>query len=316
MPWRKYTSDWIAALTGRYRATTVGSEPESGYLVVQVDKPVADGVLKVDLPCGQQVSGRPAWTRRGTESTTLVGFDSESLGVTDEAMDGLCPVPETRGSPRVPARLWVSFPEEPFRGTVTSDLSLGGCRLEGDFRDCIGRRLNLYLDLYDSCDPLQVRAQVVWSDSSQAGLRFLNLHVADEVRLLRSLGRATTVAPSRFLPTASARCSPYSYRMETEGKVSSLFVSVTNWNVRFDLQEVVARGPQSGVFKRFQLLHNSEDIHQARSRLKLSLGVQRQFVHLVLLDEEDDVVFEIIGEEVGFHREERQEKPEMGEVAS
>jgi PilZ domain-containing protein len=255
MPWRKYATDWIAALTGSYISANSGD-------------------------AGRETSG------------------SER---------------ETRGGPRVPVRLWVGFPEEPNRGTVTTDLSLEGCCLEGDFRDRVGQRMTLYLDLYDNCDPLKLKAKVIWSDPDKAGFRFLNLHVADEVRLLKNLGKATAITPSNFLPSTLQLSCPYTYRVEASGDEASLFVSVTNWDVRFDFKETVTRGPNRGSFHRFQLFHSSGDIQRARSRRKVSLERQQQFIHLVLMDERNDVVFEIIGEEVGFERQQRPEVAYLGE---
>ncbi len=213
--------------------------------------------------------------------------------------------PQTRRSPRVAARLWTIFLDGPRTGALTADLSLEGCRVEGDFRSFLGTEVRLRLELHDASEPLSVNGRIVWASREQAGLQFLNLHVFDEVRLSRALGQVSSVPPSSFIP-ASKFGDACDYKLSPIGEGRyRLEIVAPNWRFLIDLDSATAVGPLRGAFHKFQLQDSSLPLQRLRTNQKICLERPKRFLHLLLKSSDGETVLDVLGEEVGFERRPR-----------
>lgn len=311
MPWRKFVSDWIEALTspsGSLKVSSVGRESESGTLVCKVEDfdPTANGAQPVSLrfPDGQMVKRPPLWTRLSeTCGSILLALKADC----QHELQLLDRVSNTRRSPRIPARLWTLFLDGPCTGALTLDLSLEGCRVEGDFRSFVGTEVSLSLELGNSPEPLYLKARFVWAQQNQAGLRFVNLHVFDEVKLMRATGQVSAVPPSNFLPLSGNGKKLYEYALTpAQSGRWELEIVAANWCFRIELESVTSKGAARGTFDRFQLLDSSLPLQRLRARQKVCLNRPKRFLHLLLCSK-GETVLDVLGEEVEFARFPREE---------
>jgi PilZ domain len=318
MPWRKFAKNWSEAITQSWDAHVQTVVKAEKTLVVSVDKPLPiDRPVRLTFPCGTTLASKPVWQRQRIQEResilaafVLLDSTEQEWTAVKEPRDGI-----TRGSPRLPMRLWVSFPENRRPGTVTSDLSLEGCRLEGDFRENLNEIIELFLDLPDTVDPLRLNARVVWAKERQAGLRFINLHIYDEVRLLRTLGKTAT-PPSYFLPNLELKAPSFTYTVNRQAEHVELLLSMANWDVRFDIGSAEFSGNQRGAFQRIEVLSSTDALTRLRGNLGICLTEPQTLVHLRLYDDQNCILFEVLGREIGFHRQERLPRQEpFSEVA-
>lgn len=304
MPWNHLTS-LLKDNRNRHRGSVEGFCGDQQAVLVKLESPLPEErQAKLTFPCGQSLSAEPLWQRRSDQRESLAAFplgaacpeELESLGEllqSDEVM---------RSYARHDLRMWVTFPKAEFPGTLTKNLSLEGCCILGDFRSELGEILEFYLDLPDCSDPAKVTALVAWATGNEAGFRFINTPAEIEVRLLRSLGRSV-VKPSSFLPCRQLTAPSYSYRLDCVGESDlSLLLSVANWDVEFVFRNGSAVGADHGAFERFVLQNSSEALTHLKSTLKVDLEHQREWLHLLLLDDDGNLVLEIWGEEISFQR--------------
>lgn len=167
--------------------------------------------------------------------------------------------------------------------------------------DRVGQTMALYLDLPDQSAPALLKARVVWSRGGESGLQFVNLTTCAELRILRILGRAT-VPPSSFLPQHPLTAPSFTYRLTQEESRVQLELSITNWDVRFEFEEVRLAGSHRGAFESLEVLESSSELRELRARLGIDLSERREFAHLRLLGSEGQTVLELLGLEVGFQR--------------
>lgn len=302
MPWRDFAKDWIGALSGSYRASFLGAEKSNGMAVFALQEGVPEEAeVRLTFPCGHRLTGRPVWQRPpASEEKAMLAFYAHELGLSHDELSQLEQAAGTRRNPRSPVRLWGRFPHLLSHGTVTRDLSLGGCRLEGTHEDLVGETVTFRMDLPGTLNPVDLQAEVVWSQDNQTGLKFVNLSVCHEALVLRALGEA--VAPgSAFLPNHPGENSSC-YAVEKDGEFTSLFLSVTNWDFHFKFEHATVKGNSAGCFERFFALESSSEIRALRNRLKVDLKRGKSLVHLYLVDAQDNVLLEIVGEEVTFER--------------
>ena len=307
MPWKQLAGLWTAAAKAEKDARFKGLDARDKAVLVELPEALAENQkARLSFPCGGSLDGAPLWQRRsGAESRgTLAAFKVRETDGEGWDQGSNVALSRIRRAPRVNTRLWVGFPDLERAGTVTRDLSLEGCRVKGKLTAKLGERIKIYLDLPDSQAPLSVMAQVKWVTEEQTGLRFVNLHSQDEVRLLKTLGMATVPA-SRFKPEIDIVSPPFTYKMVQNGPITKLLLSVSNWDVSFSFQDAEIRGPQRGAFERFETPVSSEDMAHYKAQTKISLAEARSVVCLRLFDQDDNLVFEIIGREIGFTREKR-----------
>ena len=156
--------------------------------------------------------------KRWTEALTSPPASLEDRSFGRESESQTLEAPKKRRAPRVAARFWAVFLDGPRTGALTADLTLEGCKVEGDFRGFVGAEVRLCLELHDASEPLHLKGRIVWAGCRQAGIQFLNLHVFDEVRLLRTLGHASIVPPSSYLPASQSLGKAYEYTLRPVGE--------------------------------------------------------------------------------------------------
>ena len=218
--------------------------------------------------------------------------------------------PETRRSPRAAVRFWTLFLGGPHYGALTVELSLEGCRVEGDFRDLVGKEARLCLELSDAPEPLMLKGRFVWADGEHAGIQFLNLHVFDEVRLLRTLGQVSSVPPSTYLPASPSLGTDYEYTLTSvDEEHYRLEIVAPNWNFLIAFKSTTVIGPPRGKFHHFQLQDSSLPLQRLRARQRICLEKPKLYRHLFLINSAGETVLDLLGEEVGFERYPRFQRP-------
>ena len=310
MPWKNLLRKWTESLKSpatSLQVTSFGREPESQTLVCRVDNLTScsgeSRLLSLRFPDGQTLVRPALWIRpSSTREPALVGLEADcgnELRLLDKH-------PHTRRAPRVAARFWTIFLDGPRTGALTSDLSLEGCRVEGDFQDFLGKEIRLCLELSDASEPLHLRGRIVWAGKEQAGIQFLNLHVFDEVRLLRTLGQVSSVRPSTYLPTAPNSGNAYEYILTPadDGRCK-LEILAPNWCFRIHLEAATVVGPSRSTFHQFQLQDSSQPLQRLRARQKICLERPKRLLHLLLKGFDGATVLDVLGEEVGFERQAR-----------
>lgn len=303
MPWREFAENWLSALSSSYQATFLGVEKENEMAVFELDRRIpTQRDLRLTFPCGQGLTGRPVWQRTPPDGskTTLVGFCTHELGLTTPDLEQFEEANQARKTPRVPTRIWAKLAPLRPHGTVTEDVSLRGCRLEGQYDELVGETVELELDLRAHGEPTVVHCKVVWSAVGSTGLEFVNLSVVDEAAILKLLGKDVDAAePSRFIPGGGA-AAPNCYALSTEGEETLLYLAVPNWDFRFRFTDVTVEGEPVGCFHRFYALESSTELKDLRAKLQIGLEHSRSLVHLYLFDAEENIVLDLCGRE-GFH---------------
>lgn len=123
-------------------------------------------------------------------------------------------------------------------------------------------------------------------------------------------GVATSVAPSRFLPSMPTLSDPYTYRLTISPENNaSLTLCVTNWTLTLDIKPIILRGPECGTYHRIIHADSSAGLTRIKGEQKISLERETKLLHLTLVDRENQSVFEILGEELGFERQPRTSSP-------
>lgn len=282
-------------------ATIVTYEASTESLICELEQAITDDApVQLRFSNGSSLKASSHWQRAADhKGSHLTAFRAALPQPIEESQSGV----KLRGSVRVPIRLWVNL--EDGTGTVTSDLSPEGLRIESDLRTRVGTTISLYLDLPDQDGPLSARAKVVWSREDEAGLQFQNLAATDEIRLLRCLGKAVTHRASSFLPGHFKTAPPYLYTLDQTAECSVLHLSVTNWDFVFQLNRAEVRGQQRGAFGRCEVLHSSPELLALKQKLKISLEEERQLLHLRLFDDEGSLLLEVVAQEVSFQRRPR-----------
>ena len=289
-------------------ASLQGLDPRERSVMVELETALPQKrKARLTFPCGGSVSGLPVWQRKPEEPDGPVMAAFRLPDLCDDTWATLAEdrPKEVRDYPRVPIRLWASFPEEARPGTVTKDLSPHGCCLEVDFSNRIGEIVSIYLDLPDASAPARLQAKIMWSENSNTGFKFLNLTACDEVRILRTLGEETTT-PSHFLPKLELNAPAYTFRL-SRAERTRLQLTITNWDVSFEFEDVEVSGLERGAFKTVEVLGCSPALRALRAATKIDLEESRKLTHLKLLDEGGKTILELVGREVGFWRESRSE---------
>lgn len=307
MPWKDLTSLWTESNHVKGEAKFKGLDRQEKSILVEMPNAIPQNrTARLTFPCGGKLDGAPLWQRNsGVESRgTLAAFKVHETHEENWSNTSMDPHSKVRRSPRANLRLWVGFPELQRPGTVTQDLSLEGCRVNGDFRGHLGERLKLYMDLPDALAPLRIEGRVTWATSDEAGLRFINIHSQDEVRLLKTLGMAAVPA-SRFVPGVGIVSPAFTYRLTQKDSETTLLLSVANWDVSFTFQNAQVTGRREGAFQRFETPLSNDEISAYRTKSKISLSEAKHILCLRLFDNEDRLLLEVIGRETGFRREKR-----------
>ncbi len=301
MPFLSLAKTLGNAFDSGLNATVVTYEASSESLICELEQAISNGApVQLRFSNGSSLKANSQWQRAADhKGSHLTAFRTPISQFIEQSHPGV----KLRGSARVPIRLWVNL--ENGTGTVTSDLSPEGLRIQSDLRQQVGTTTSLYLDLPDQDGPLSVRARVVWSTRAEAGLQFQNLAAADEIRLLRCLGQATTQRASNFLPDHFQTAPPYRYTLDQTSNSSVLHLSVTNWDFVFQLNRAEVRGQHRGAFGRCEVLQSSPELLALKQKLKISLEQERQLLHLRLFDNEDSLVLEVVAQEVSFQRRPR-----------
>lgn len=304
MPWRDFANDWLASLTESYQAVFLGVEKKYEMAIFELDRRIpTEREMRLTFPCGQGLTGRPAWHRTPGEgeNTTIAGFETHELGLLSDDLAHFQEAQGSRNRLRLPVRVWAKF--QPLRpaATVTEDLSLSGCRLKGEHPSLLGQTVNLELDLagLDGCAVIPSR--VVWSKDGATGVCFLNLSVHDEALILKTLGEAVT-SPSTFLPGQSPTEDTSCYAIKEEGPYTLLHLATRNWDFHFKFAHARVIGEGSGCFMKFYALESSPDMQKLRADLKIELERQKSLVHLYLVDSDHEVVLDLCGEELSHER--------------
>ena len=307
MIWKKLT-EWIEQRPPGLAAHPLEFDDNRNLLICEVTEPLDESQeLKLTFPCGNSVETRPVWQRSEAEEQSLAAFCWEGLSPLEGPVNTRDDEPRasTRLQERQSKRLWVSFASFERNGTVTRNLSLGGCQLVGDFRDDLGAILSLYLELPDGLDLMKVNARVVWADGKNGGLQFVNLKTADEQRLLRNLG-VTDLPPPSPLPSFFTSGEELLFEVKLlENRRLSLEVSLENWDLYFLLEDADMRGQQSGSYEKGRVLDWSPELADLKARLRLELSERHQLVHFHFLDGEGDIVCEAWGREIEFRSHRR-----------
>jgi hypothetical protein len=302
MPWKEFARNWRWNLTSTYRASFLGVERHNGFVVLELlGSAQAGEELRLDLECGNRLTGRPDWQRIVDEDRTRIGFFVDELGLSAADLEGLPGAPGSRALPRFEQRLWARLLPAQEQGALTANLSLGGCCLGLELPELIGQERALRLELPFLPEPWDFRARVVWSKEGRTGLQFLNLTLEQEQLLLRAVGQPLPT-PSAFLPEREERVETNAFKIIDEGEATILLLSVPNWDYAFKFEHATVEGDREGRFDRFYTLESSEDLLRLKTRLGVCLKRQRNLIHVYLLDGSGELVTEIWGDEVWHDR--------------
>lgn len=285
----------------------------SGEVVLSLDHHLPEQTpLKLTLPCGSTQLAQPRWSRSefGGGGRALAGFSVQDFDRKPWGNLSQSTSRAPRDYPRVPFRTWVSFPDENRGGTTSKDISLQGCRIATSFEGRVGDTVRIFLELGQINALLDLKARVAWSSDTQAGLHFQNLRVKDELLLLQALGQST-VPPSTFLPHLGLRVPAYTYRIAEDNAVIALQLSVSNWDVTFEIQNGFFEGASRGAFDYVIVLDRSEQLDKLRASQKIPLSEPKPLVHIILLDDNRRKLCEVVGREKGFQRTAR--RPACGD---
>lgn len=301
MPWRDFARNWLLNLTSTYRATFVGIEKEGEFAIFELNGRGQTGKeMRLDLDCGNHLTGRPEWQRIVDEERTRIGFFIHGLGLSVPNLEGLSQAPQSRLRLRYDTRLWAKLLPANERGALTENLSLGGCCVAGEFGE-VGQEQVLRLELPFLPEPTDFPSRVVWSSADRVGVEFINLTVEQEQQLLRATGRPPSSASS-FLPGKGSLKMENRFKIIEESEATVLFLSVPNWDFAFKFENATLKGRTEGQFERFYSLEFSEDLLRLKTKLGICLERKRNLVHIYLLDVEGTLVAEIWGDEVWHDR--------------
>lgn len=245
--------------------------------------------------------GTVIWQRRNTREWYLTA-------VALEAGSGCLPAQpdpaRQRSSPRFPQRLWASFPRWKGVGALVSDLSMEGCRVAADLSGSIGISTTLVLEMPQGQGELRTTARVQWSRGGEAGLRFLNLALQDEIRLARSLGLSLEPPKLQAWDEAWKRSlEVLTYRVTRESPDSvSLDFETPNWLATFEIGSARVEGHWVGSFHRVETQTMSSQLASLRAEIGIDLHESRPWIHLRLLDADGRSCLEVWGRERSFRR--------------
>lgn len=185
--------------------------------------------------------------------------------------------------PRQAERAWVSLPEQNLN-TYSQDLSVSGCRLEADLLKNKGERIPLALNFLNGAPPLPLQGEVVWSNNGHSGLRFVNTPLPYERRLASHLGEEIVE------PTAHSPLDEGTYRWFPAGQNKLLRLDLANWIFTYTLADCAIEGARKGTFASLRNLESPSGEKRTR---------------FLLLDQNDEVVLEVDGREIGFQNKSR-----------
>lgn len=186
---------------------------------------------------------------------------------------------------RYPLPTRVSIPGRNLNASAT-EISVSGCRIETDLGTHKGTRLPVLLKFPDGRQPIPLEGEVVWSNGNQSGIRFINTPLPYERRLLNFLGEESRDT------ARSPRPSQGTFRWFEVGGSKLLRLDLPNWVFIYTISDGQVSGPRQGTFSSLYDL-DSERMNDSRN------------LHFLLLDEHDELVLEVKGLEVGFHKKAR-----------
>lgn len=300
MNWRDLSHWFVGKLQGSITVDVQEAQNKGSELtfVTRTELPTGSKV-RVTLPTGATVPGLVNWTRQSGDEH-IVALDlaevPEPLTLPDSSRS-------LRRSPRFPYRQWIHFEEGLRLGTVTSDLSVEGCRVEADLKKHVGECHVISLELPGSSRIVRATAKILWSRKSQAGLRFLNMHVDDEAALSRALGLQCSRSQQLWSDLWRKSLDGLSYRLtpSSEGLVS-LDIQLPNWLVTFSLGQVSSRGAECGAFTTLEVRRRSDELRLLQQEIGISLHDPARPIHLELRDAEGEIVLAVWGLERDFRR--------------
>lgn len=284
-------------------AELVQEHPERREVVCLTRSLVLPGTrVELSLPGLPPLSGRVRWQRNEGQGRrlTAVVVEGATLPFLPASEQGA----RQRRSVRFPQRLWVAFPRWKGVGALVTDLSLEGCRVAADLSASVGESTTLVLEMPKGQGELRTTARVQWSHGGEAGLRFLNLALKDEVRLAKSLDLEVQPPKQQAweqIWNRSLEVLTYRVTRESPDEVSLDF-ETPNWLATFGVGAARVEGHWTGSFHRVEAETASPRLAELRSELGLDLEDSRPWIHLRLLDAQGAPRLEVWGRETSFRR--------------